>query len=167
MKKLIILFVSAVLMLSLFAGCGESAVFETSKNAGNCKLELKKDSYYDYSDFTFCYSDIKDAESVSKLGDPKGKWVKVELSVNGAAPSESDLDTLVKDENILLNGAAATSYNITVPAGTAVSIDPNTGQMKAPNKYVVVIYYDVPKDFRLDPSKVTCFDKVTRSSKNK
>lgn len=160
MKKTISVIISVLLLfsLTLLTGCGESAVFEKSEKAAQNKVVLKEDKSYTCDDLKFSLNTIQEVEDASELDTPQGKWVEVVLKTS--TPSSSAVDTLVKGENILLNGAAASDYTFRIPAGTPVSL---SGGSLNPSSYEIAINYDVPTDFNVETAKVTCSDIVTES----
>lgn len=151
-----------------FTGCPKlkSEVFEESKNAKNCTviLQIKKD--YDYKNMKFDYRDIRDAEDTSKLTKPKGKWVQVDMKfkAEGDGIKNDDLNKLINEENMLLNGAKAEKWQMTVPKDTKISYSLKDGSI-TPTECELTVYYDVPNDFVICSGEIECFNEVKMSEK--
>ena len=156
MKKLIILFVSAVLMLSLFAGCGSPTdVFYKSDKAKD-STAMEKGKEYEFESLTFTLGDIKESKSnPDKKGDPQGKWVVVELKLTDGDVNNDALDKLIEDEVILLNGAAPSAQSLHVNISSFGGN--STSKFKDPS---IQVYYDVPGRFDVEQATVSYTDDV-------
>ena len=147
MKKRVFVIISLCLAASLLSACGSpTAVFETSEKASLNTVTVEKDKNYTYDTFCFSLDCVRSASPAPK-DRPKGKWAEIRLNIVAGTFDTEVLDRFVKEENILLCGAPARSYDI--------KAEMDIESMNALSYYLVV-YYDVPEKFDINQAVVTC-----------
>ncbi len=162
MKKSISIIVSVFLVLCLFAGCGSPTDVFVKSDKAKDSMVMEKGKVYKYDTFKFKLGEIKESKSNPKnKGESEGKWVTVELKLTGGDVSNEELEKLVKDEAVLLNGAAPLAQTLNATMNTSPF---NGNKSSKLNNMSINLYYDVPGRFDVEQATVYYTDDVKEKS---
>lgn len=162
MKKVVSILLSLLIIMSVtvLAGCGDVDVFEKSKNDGKFTLVMEDGKSYGFKNMVFEYNEPKDVFDASELEAPKGKWVAIILKLKNYMASDEEIKSLCDGENILLSGAAYSTYKYDFKSDKGAVFYFDDKGKAVPRESYIYLYYDIPEEYRLTNAVVTCFDQI-------